>query len=212
VNRDLIEESGGVNLYGFVGNDGVNLLDLFGLQKNTREQCEANLNSAMEDPAVKKILASIRGKENCGEPNIGCEECCKFNPNAITWGGYHSGTGANGGSSTVQICFGGQADKDKLGTATYLRHELIHAYDACDGNLDCEAAACSEVRAYRLMGGKPPKPGLFPNLSKQNIRSRALRSLMSNEACGPESERAATANAALDAVFDQCYENFLPLY
>jgi RHS repeat-associated protein len=28
--RDPIEENGGVNLYGFVGNDGVNLLDIFG--------------------------------------------------------------------------------------------------------------------------------------------------------------------------------------
>lgn len=30
-NRDPIEESGGYNLYGFVGNDGVSLFDLFGL-------------------------------------------------------------------------------------------------------------------------------------------------------------------------------------
>jgi RHS repeat-associated protein len=28
--RDLIEESGGMNLYGFVGNDGINLVDLLG--------------------------------------------------------------------------------------------------------------------------------------------------------------------------------------
>jgi RHS repeat-associated protein len=30
LNRDLIEESGGVNLYGFVGNDSINQLDLLG--------------------------------------------------------------------------------------------------------------------------------------------------------------------------------------
>jgi uncharacterized protein RhaS with RHS repeats len=31
--RDPIEESGGVNLYGFVGNDGVNWFDAFGLER-----------------------------------------------------------------------------------------------------------------------------------------------------------------------------------
>lgn len=32
LNRDLIEEAGGINLYGFVGNDGVNYTDLLGMQ------------------------------------------------------------------------------------------------------------------------------------------------------------------------------------
>ena len=31
INRDPIEEEGGLNLYGFVGNDGVNFVDIFGL-------------------------------------------------------------------------------------------------------------------------------------------------------------------------------------
>jgi len=31
INRDPIEEKGGLNLYGFVGNDGVNKWDIFGL-------------------------------------------------------------------------------------------------------------------------------------------------------------------------------------
>lgn len=33
LNRDPIAERGGVNLYGFVGNDGVNRLDYLGLEK-----------------------------------------------------------------------------------------------------------------------------------------------------------------------------------
>ena len=33
LNRDPIAEDGGVNLYGFVGNDGMNSIDLFGLEK-----------------------------------------------------------------------------------------------------------------------------------------------------------------------------------
>jgi RHS repeat-associated protein len=35
VNRDPIEESGGVNLYGFVGNDGISEIDLLGLRAPT---------------------------------------------------------------------------------------------------------------------------------------------------------------------------------
>jgi RHS repeat-associated protein len=35
--RDPIEEKGGLNLYGFVGNDGVNTIDIFGLEKNPYE-------------------------------------------------------------------------------------------------------------------------------------------------------------------------------
>jgi uncharacterized protein RhaS with RHS repeats len=31
LNRDPIQEAGGINLYGFVGNDAVNIFDLFGL-------------------------------------------------------------------------------------------------------------------------------------------------------------------------------------
>ena len=36
--RDPIEEMGGVNLYGFVGNDGVNFFDLLGLEELFREE------------------------------------------------------------------------------------------------------------------------------------------------------------------------------
>ncbi|MDF1756596.1 MAG: hypothetical protein P1U89_27675 [Verrucomicrobiales bacterium] len=36
LNRDPIEERGGLNLYGFVGNDGVNLIDVLGLQDSKK--------------------------------------------------------------------------------------------------------------------------------------------------------------------------------
>ncbi|MEI2421326.1 hypothetical protein V6O07_13715, partial [Arthrospira platensis SPKY2] len=36
MNRDPIEEQGGLNLYGFVRNDGVNYLDYLGLQPTKR--------------------------------------------------------------------------------------------------------------------------------------------------------------------------------
>ena len=46
--RDPIEEEGGVNLYGFVGNDGVSKLDLLGLE--CKQDCE--------DTADRKIIST----------------------------------------------------------------------------------------------------------------------------------------------------------
>ncbi len=42
INRDPIGENGGVNLYGFVGNNGISLVDLYGLEgedNNTGKEC-----------------------------------------------------------------------------------------------------------------------------------------------------------------------------
>jgi hypothetical protein len=50
--RDPIEENGGFNLYGFVGNDGVNSLDLLGLKEEEKFCCCGGGN-AIYDPADK---------------------------------------------------------------------------------------------------------------------------------------------------------------
>ena len=54
LNRDPIAENGGVNLYGFVGNDGVGKLDLFGLSLLSPTANAFNLNS--KDVAELKEL------------------------------------------------------------------------------------------------------------------------------------------------------------
>jgi RHS repeat-associated protein len=43
INKDPIEEEGGINLYGFVGNDGLNGWDILGLQGYNAEKCAAIL-------------------------------------------------------------------------------------------------------------------------------------------------------------------------
>jgi RHS repeat-associated protein len=45
LNRDPIEEQGGVNLYGFVGNDGVNVFDLLGLKLDGPCKCKEDLGN-----------------------------------------------------------------------------------------------------------------------------------------------------------------------
>jgi hypothetical protein len=81
--RDPIEEEGGINLYGFVGNDGVNELDIFGLAENNKRNCNTfsvkvdfNLDSI---PAMRagpfvtfRVSAGIRGSLSVKV----CDECC----------------------------------------------------------------------------------------------------------------------------------------
>jgi hypothetical protein len=54
--RDPIEEKGGINLYGFVGNDGVNLADMLGLLSVTYEQPEMDVDNGNEQ---KTIISNI---------------------------------------------------------------------------------------------------------------------------------------------------------
>lgn len=63
--RDLIEERGGMNLYGFVGNFGVNLTDVLGLQ--VQNKTEGNKN-APADPLRPNPVDPNRDK---GKPKEG---------------------------------------------------------------------------------------------------------------------------------------------
>jgi RHS repeat-associated protein len=83
INRDPIEEEGGLNLYGFVGNDGVNKSDLWGLIDKTRN-CVWNLffGHAMtqENPAIER-LANTNFRKDFGEGDKCAFVSC--NPNWI---------------------------------------------------------------------------------------------------------------------------------
>lgn len=54
--RDPIEEEGGVNLYGFVGNDAVDIVDLFGL---ATRGCNYIIVAGHTMPSVEKVLNEI---------------------------------------------------------------------------------------------------------------------------------------------------------
>jgi len=62
--RDPIEESGGINLYGFVSNDGVNAWDYLGLEDKCCEKADALFSSIVM--AVSAALA-IFGEEGLPE-------------------------------------------------------------------------------------------------------------------------------------------------
>jgi len=55
VNRDPIGERGGMNLYGFVGNDGMNFLDAFGREKHT-----LRYDLTADDNLSRRIIGFVR--------------------------------------------------------------------------------------------------------------------------------------------------------
>ncbi|KAF0775022.1 hypothetical protein AaE_001278 [Aphanomyces astaci] len=104
--------------------------------------------------------------------------------------------------------------KDQEWMDRTLAHELIHAYDHCraqvDWKSDCEAHACSEIRAAALSGDCDWHLEVFRghfNIAKQHqvcVRRRAELSLQFNPMC--------TGKEALcvDKVFETCYKDYLP--
>jgi len=56
INRDPIGERGGVNLYGFVGNDVVNLLDVLGLNELSAEDIHRVLDYLLEHGDYEEVL------------------------------------------------------------------------------------------------------------------------------------------------------------
>jgi len=52
MSRDPIEEEGGINLYGFVGNDFASRIDLLGL---TQDECDKEVAQTLQEPRIVKM-------------------------------------------------------------------------------------------------------------------------------------------------------------
>lgn len=83
-NRDPIEESGGLNLYGFVGNDGVNYWDLLGLVeccggqklKHGEECCGGQVLGPRENCCGGRPISNRRGCCNGEDYPLNGDQCC----------------------------------------------------------------------------------------------------------------------------------------
>jgi RHS repeat-associated protein len=84
--RDTIEEEGGINLYGFVGNDGVNRWDLLG-QRPDHPGCDPkvrNPDGCLDPPgsgddvslSLDWIKYPCSNEDNTKQGEKACEECC----------------------------------------------------------------------------------------------------------------------------------------
>jgi len=80
-NRDPIEEQGGVNLYGFVGNDSVNAADLFGLKTIKLNVTYDDSYSGEVVDAANRLKTSIeaRLKKCCTEFQKACDVSVELN-------------------------------------------------------------------------------------------------------------------------------------
>jgi RHS repeat-associated protein len=64
INRDPIEETGGVNVYGFVGNDGINILDILGNYPTGQpgQDCDLTIETETEDRNPRQqVTPWVRG-------------------------------------------------------------------------------------------------------------------------------------------------------
>ena len=109
INRDPIEESGGLNLYGFVGND-LNMVDLLGLE--LLKNCKSNGFSwswDMRAPKGRPInLGPLLGHERESLDvvlNGQVEECCKVCDNGST-AEYKTWSGSVGGQAQIEFHLG----------------------------------------------------------------------------------------------------------
>jgi integrase/recombinase XerD len=78
--RDLIEEMGGINLYGFIGNDGVNRWDLLGNDKGNCSLREIRKKRYVSSPnIVKQVRPGFKGRTDqylwVGVVMWACQEC-----------------------------------------------------------------------------------------------------------------------------------------
>ena len=197
-----------MNLYGFVGNDGVNAWDSFGLAETSSDcikRCEEEQNKfATSD--VNLTWAEIEKAGKCSL-YIQCK-CCDESEKHKGDGGY-TGVPAELEKDgrfkvVVTIC----CDKRKNG-ATYgekFIHEIQHVFDYCKGNLDtdpekktCDQVVCSEIKAY-----KRQKTWNGKIMSEKEMKDLAARS--ASKKCGSKK----VAGERVEFLWDKCNPEDLP--
>ena len=115
--RDPIGERGRVNLYAFVGNDGINSIDLFGLsQKRNCRSLSKNLSINLDTDRLgpKVGFISLSGSQSI-DLSLGgetCEECCSDG----TWKEVTRGVWSIGLSGSISITGGPQFEGKIPGT------------------------------------------------------------------------------------------------
>ncbi|MBK1882238.1 RHS repeat-associated core domain-containing protein [Luteolibacter pohnpeiensis] len=143
--RDPIEEDGGINLYGFVGNDGMNRWDLLGLKIEAPEQAKELLNKAKNlDPGLKKMIEDLENSPHvikiiCVESVKKVQEItggnARMSPDAGNIKDYEkSMEGGPGQGSMIELycgCNGDEYPQEEFyrSSLTVLVHELQHSWD-----------------------------------------------------------------------------------
>ena len=228
--RDPIEERGGFNLYGFVGNNGTNRQDLFGLNDADDDAVNKRLSSCTD--SVKKVFDKAsqtdpllgtlfkKAKEFGCEHDIECVCCPKESGQAYQL------------NQTLYFCLreyeaaawlkGG--DIDKLSNDSefigYINHEYIHLIDEClrkKGISTCEELLCTEIRAWRnqAYGGREDSP-ILRQIVKSSVIQSMQGSLIHIIANGGDGLSCAKTNEEVSGWvtnnFDEFYDNCSKLW
>ncbi|KAJ1899567.1 Mitochondrial inner membrane protease atp23 [Coemansia sp. IMI 209127] len=114
---------------------------------------------------------------------------------------------------TIQLCYNRLIGKGHLETT--MAHEMVHAYDQTNFNIDwfnLEHHACTEIRAASLSGDCT----LFQEMMRGNVgflkhhqvcvKRRAVLSLLANPSCKSKKH----AEAAVNKVFQSCFTDTRP--
>ena len=150
INRDPIQEEGGLNLYAMLGNDVIYKVDFLG-KKATEEDC-ANCEKyiAQKQKDWESVIERMIKKGRC-RPIFKCEDI-----NGDTGGSQFGATRYPLSHEEeviirVDCCFGAK-ELDKNSGEEPFDHELTHAFDYCYGwvhnRSNCDEFICSEIRAY----------------------------------------------------------------
>lgn len=145
INRDPIEEMGGVNLHAFTGNKLLHNYDILGAL--SKEECNASLEKAKKTEGYRYQLKLLR-KNKCPEPSMICKNCCPIRLIRPFDGRFILETNA------IEICANRMESENILWKV--LKHEMIHAIQKCYGGInyegdkksDCANCMCIEIEAY----------------------------------------------------------------
>lgn len=166
-------------------------------------QCEKWRNELLQASPLVKFMADNLQKSGFKLDNqtMACMKCDEMR---------------SGGFSTdgaIQLCYNKLFGKGHLETT--MTHEMVHAYDHTNFNVDwynLEHHACTEIRAASLSGDCT----WFQELLRGNVgflkhhqvcvKRRAVLSLLANPSCRSEKH----AEAAVNKVFDSCFTDTRP--
>lgn len=171
LSRDPSES--GVNHRLYLRNSPCGKSDVLGLYGFKDDNCEEAVRKARSkttgDSKIAELYETLESKQ-CPMPSVSCG-CCRDGKSRI--GGYYSHP-----NNSIILCKAGffQKEREELDYLKTLKHELVHALDACGGGGDTDCAtdegrarkACTELRAYKVE---------FPTLDDAFLRKKAAKSV-----------------------------------
>ncbi len=179
INRDPIEEDGGVNLFSFVENESLNRVDLFGLV--SVQECYRRVNrffrSRSEDWFEK--WWDLHVNQNC-TLIINCK-CCKKEEVRDRFSEIGCSSFGDRKACDITICanrLGGFFNDWDIDNA--LGHEFQHYVDFCEDRYQdgsCFSLLCQELRAMYAGGicRRRDRSGCWRNYVRQYLRSPECR-------------------------------------